>query len=51
MRPSESNHDEEQRGGGIAWIYCIVVVRGSGRPGRRERLAAVRDWDCYPGVG
>lgn len=51
MRPSEWNHDEEHGGGGMAWIYCIMVVWGSGRPGRREMLAVVRGWDCYRCVG
>lgn len=47
MGPSRSNHDEEQGGGGMAWMYCAVVARGSMRGGRRERLAAVRLWGCY----
>lgn len=43
MRQSRSKHDEEEEGGeGMSWMYCAVVARGSGRRGRRERLAAVR---------
>lgn len=46
-QPSRSNHDEEQEGMGMAWMYCAVVVQGSVREGRRERLAAVRSCGCY----